>query len=63
MSSYPFTLRDAAGDLMYVEADTIKDTTNIIVEAMAFLHTGTHCKQTGYTQVIFQIDSLLLKKY
>lgn len=62
VSSYAFSLRYAEWDLIYSEAAIIDDTTNTITEAMVSLHASNNCKQSGYDQVIFLIDSLLFKK-
>ncbi|KAH0704871.1 hypothetical protein KY289_009947 [Solanum tuberosum] len=62
LSSYAFVLRNAKGDVEYVERASIENTTNTVAEAKAILEASKHCKKSQHNQIIIQTDSMLLYK-
>ena len=60
-SSYGFCIRGSQGDLVYADAQSIGNTTNMKAEITAIWKAQSYCKRCGITKVILDTDSLTLK--
>ncbi|KAK4728472.1 hypothetical protein R3W88_021460 [Solanum pinnatisectum] len=60
-SSYGFCIRGRQGDLVYAEAQSIGNTTNMEAEITAIWKALSYCKRCRITKVILETDSLSLK--
>ncbi|KAK6777945.1 hypothetical protein RDI58_024663 [Solanum bulbocastanum] len=60
-SSYGFSIRDNRGDIIYAEAQTIGDATNMEAEIMGVLKAMQFCDTHKFQKIILETDSLTLK--
>lgn len=60
-SAIGFVVRDEEGDVVFTLGKEIQEVTNTEAEALAILQELRHCVQHGYTQILLQTDSMLLK--
>nr|XP_009624431.1 ribonuclease H-like [Nicotiana tomentosiformis] len=56
-----FVLRDEEGDVRYARGKEIQETTNIEVEASAILEALRYYVHHGYSNILVQTDSMLMK--
>ncbi|XP_070048893.1 uncharacterized protein [Nicotiana tomentosiformis] len=60
-SSIGFVVRDEEGDVIYVLGKEIPHATNNEAEALAIVDALKYCVEQGFTQIILQNDSMLMK--
>lgn len=61
-SSYGFCVRDHAGDLVFVKAKEIGETTNIVAESKAIVEGLAYCVERQLNPLIIETDSLVMRK-
>nr|XP_016462864.1 PREDICTED: uncharacterized protein LOC107785952 [Nicotiana tabacum] len=59
-ASYGFCIRDGIGDLIYAQANVVKEATNNIAEARAILEALRYIVQMPFPACIIETDSLLM---
>ncbi|XP_070046428.1 uncharacterized protein [Nicotiana tomentosiformis] len=60
-ASYGFCIRDGIGDLIYAQADAVKETTNNIAETQAILEALRYIVQMSFPPFVIEKYSLLMK--
>ncbi|XP_070037047.1 uncharacterized protein [Nicotiana tomentosiformis] len=61
-SSYGFRVRNDDGNVVYAKAEEIGWSTNIVAEAKAIVEGLSYCMDRQFHPLIFEIDSLVMKK-